>query len=811
MAADKNKLEEIKKLLKDIDSQYSNIGKKRPFEIDLNNIKNADKTLEHLETVLEGVTHQSELINSSFGDLVTILKNVQNEMTKASSHSDRMEKNRAKAGNALNKNLKSLTDQAQKLKNEEQGYGVESKKSIENIIKKAKEQKAFAMDNAKAALEGIKFDEKSNRFRDEETGKFVKLTEAQKTASAVLAEEGALMDATIQKMQKRLDLEGDFSKELGFGTKALGGLDKAMQKAGLPALGINDAIEKTRKNFIEAKNAGGEQAKNFKVSGDLAKNLAANMGNVLTTANLLQMAVVAFISAFKKADKEIGDFAKNMGTSYEDARALRSEMSEIAIMTGDSAVNSSLMLEAQTKMNAQFGSAVKFSGQMAKDFASIQKRTQLSDEAMGFFTESSMRTGRGLQANLKSVTKTVFEMNKQKGLHMSVKQVQESIAKTSKSLQLTFKMNTTELAKQVMQVKAMGADMATAQKIASSMLDFESSIAAELSAELLLGKEINIEKARQFALQGDMGKMAEEVMKNEAIMEAFATKNVIAQEAAAKALGLGKDELANMINEQQKLEDLRKAGFEDINAAQKEYNDLRDQGLSAEAAANELGVEGLMGQLESQSVQEKMADATARLQEIFLSLAEVVLPAVQAVLSPILFIIEAMVAGIGMFINGLKEGNPLALALAGVLGLMALPAIISAISFIFTTFAQIPFGVGIPLAIATVAGLMSKLSQGEAKAKKAGDMMSPSGGKTQVSTKEGGLFELSPNDDLVAAPGAADRMKNGGGNQMNIAPLVAKVEQLITINKAILAKSPVIEMGGNEVGQGINTAEREIQ
>jgi hypothetical protein len=40
--------------------------------------------------------------------------------------------------------------------------------------------------------------------------------------------------------------------------------------------------------------------------------------------------------------------------------------------------------------------------------------------------------------------------------------------------------------------------------------------------------------------------------------------------------------------------------------------------------------------------------------------------------------------------------------------------------------------------------------------------MSPADGKTQISTKEGGLFELSKNDDLVAAPGAVEKMKNGG-------------------------------------------------
>jgi hypothetical protein len=41
-------------------------------------------------------------------------------------------------------------------------------------------------------------------------------------------------------------------------------------------------------------------------------------------------------------------------------------------------------------------------------------------------------------------------------------------------------------------------------------------------------------------------------------------------------------------------------------------------------------------------------------------------------------------------------------------------------------------------------------------------MFSPADGKTQVSTKEGGLFELSPNDDFIAKPGIANSI---GGNK----------------------------------------------
>ena len=56
---------------------------------------------------------------------------------------------------------------------------------------------------------------------------------------------------------------------------------------------------------------------------------------------------------------------------------------------------------------------------------------------------------------------------------MSVKQVQEAISKTSNAVFMTFKGSTEELTKQVMSVKALGANMQQVEGIASSLLDFE--------------------------------------------------------------------------------------------------------------------------------------------------------------------------------------------------------------------------------------------------------------------------------------------------------------------------------------------------
>jgi hypothetical protein len=88
--------------------------------------------------------------------------------------------------------------------------------------------------------------------------------------------------------------------------------------------------------------------------------------------------------------------------------------------------------------------------------------------------------------------------------------------------------------------------------------------------------------------------------------------------------------------------------------------------------------------------------------------------------------------------------------------------------------------------------------------------MSPADGKTVVSTKEGGLFELSANDDLVAAPGAAAALSGGtggGGVQMNLAALSAPLNSMINEIKALRADLNAgkisVYMDGSKVTSGI--------
>jgi hypothetical protein len=70
--------------------------------------------------------------------------------------------------------------------------------------------------------------------------------------------------------------------------------------------------------------------------------------------------------------------------------------------------------------------------------------------------------------------------------------------------------------------------------------------------------------------------------------------------------------------------------------------------------------------------------------------------------------------------------------------------------------------------------------------------MSPAKGKTQISTKEGGLYNLSKNDDVMAAPNLMGSMNNQQQSIVNIDN--SKMESKLDAVISLLAKQPTSEL-----------------
>ncbi len=757
---------------------------------------------EDFKKLQQDINEEVRKANRSFNDMADQLKAITGELSKQYSKQNQMVKG-----------LKGMTAQANKLANEESNISSFNKKQLLSMQEKIKANRKQASDAAKALLhsKGIiskrgieekRLQAEVNKLREEGNNKEA---DALQTAAGIRRDQSKVFDNLEKQLIKRIELEDKFTKGLGFAGEAAAGLDKALQKAGLPSLGIASAIEKAKKEFVSAENKSS-------ALGLTIKNLVKNMGEAFSLANMFQASVGFLVTNMMAVDKAAGDFAKNQGISYKETLKLKDEMIEVAQNSGDILVSSRGLLETQGRLNELMGSNVKFSNELTADMTSIALRTKMSAETQELLAMQSIKTGKGAKDILKSQKLKVIQLNKEKGLTMSIKKVQDAIGKSSKSLQLTFKGNLDELTNQVMAAKALGTNLAGVEGIASSLLDFESSIQAELEAELLLGQEINLEKARQAALEGDMAKVAEEVLGNKAIMNAFETKNVIAQEQAAKALGMNREQLAEMVKEQEQLEAVRAAGFDSLDSAQQKYNEDRAKGLSHEEASKGISDENLKAQLESASVADQFAATMERVQEMFAEMAVPILEMVQGLMASDGFARKLaktvkIISGLYVLTQAAIVGSNIASAIG--LGIKKKETreekmkALARIGGVAAAFVSNPIGATIGLALGLVAAgaMYAALKDGVIDPKKG-----------PVVSGEFGTVQLHPDDQIVAGTDLMGEKKSGrGGGARRDAVLISEIQTLIGVNRQILAKSSTMEMNGNQVGQEINTSERAVQ
>ena len=519
----------------------------------------------------------------------------------------------------------------------------------------------------------------------------------------------------------------------------------AFQKMRGEGMGIQDAMKKAGVNS--------KQVKFGKLPGK--KGLSPLMVGIKSLgpalAKALGPAAILFElgKALLEADSQIVGLQKSMALSNVEAVQFKSSLSLAAASSGELSVTGTKLLKTFTDLNAQFGFITNFSTDTLVTMTKLTEVVKLSSEAAGSLAGASLVTGDNFEDNYKNALGTSYELQRQSGVQFDLKGILEETGKVTGTVRANLGGSVERMAEAVTEAKLLGASLDQVAKAGGALLDFQSSIKSEMEAELLTGKQLNLEAARHAALTGDQATLAKELKENMGDFSEFSEMNVIQQNALAAAMGMQSDEMADILFQQE--------------VQGKSAKDLRA-----------LGKEELANRLEQKTAQDKFNDAVSKLKDLFVD--------VMQTLQPILQVFGKIFEVVGAIVKFLK---PIQSTLVG---------------------AATGFAVGGPWGAAV--GAVIGAGMDVANTIETGDLISPASGKTQISTKEGGLFELSKNDDLMAGPNIASNSNNSTSNiSMDITPIVDEISQLRREMNSLLTtianKDSSVYMDGNRVGKSL--------
>ena len=414
-----------------------------------------------------------------------------------------------------------------------------------------------------------------------------------------LKQQEELAEKIVSQREDELDIQRRIEDRTGVTGALVEGVGGIMQRLGMRSGIFQNAMEKAAEemqkmaeeservdeNGVAIGRQYSKTAIALKGLSELSKGFGKALGDPLTIT-------LAIADAFFKVDAAASKLQQTTGQNSTIAAGLNTSLAStvdvLEVMTE---------LTAQTGMNAQN----IFSPDVLAGAAELKNTMGLTAEAAGGLAKIAQTTVGSIHGVTDSVVGTVSAFNKANRSAVSQGVVLNDVANAADDIKASFAGNPELLAEAASAARKIGLELSRVDQIASSLMDFESSIEAELEAQLLTGKSINMAKARELALNNDIAGLTQELFKNSADIADFGKMNRIQQEAQAKALGVSREELGRMA-----------------------YQAALNTGLTEEQAAAAANVKA--EDMQRMAVQEKLAKAAEKMTQAFAPMLDILIP-----------------------------------------------------------------------------------------------------------------------------------------------------------------------------------------
>ena len=583
--------------------------------------------------------------------------------------------------------------------------------------------------------------------------------------------------AELKKQLALRERELDVQKQLEESLGAAGKLTEFLGR--IPGVGnaAKEALANVTKTLQKAKENGEALPDRLGTLKMLGGELFTSLKKGLTDPLVLGLAVAGtLVKKMFELNNQLVETGRALGYAKTEMTGLTTELNGAAIASGEFLATNVDLLKTLQQATDQLGVQGDILGSKNVVGATVL-RDQLglsAEEAINLAANSSI-AGQNVQVIADQAYNAVDAFNLQNKTALNARNILRETANVSKDLGARFAFNTSEIAKAVTEAKNLGLTLNDVSGIADNLLQFESSITAELEAELLTGKDLTLEKARQLALNNDLAGLAKELEAQSVSTLEYSNMNRFQQEAIAKAVGMTNEQLGRSLY-QQELNNLSAEQFKAI------YGEQNYE------AAKQVSIQQRL-----EKAITKVADALTPVLELFASLASNA------------GILYTAIAAIGAISLARTVGSLVTMGLTLAASATAAGALGSAISFGLAgaVIAAAIYGIGSAIASATSTAKGAQTVQD--------GITGPGNGPFRITDKFGATAITDTRDGIAVSPNIRRTSGETRTASMDITPMISELQAVKDVLGKILTKEGNIKIDSNKAGTAFSIGSSKLQ
>ena len=301
---------------------------------------------------------------------------------------------------------------------------------------------------------------------------------------------------------------------------------------------------------------------------DVYDGIKDAIGGVLETASLLTSTMGGMV----------GISLIGLGKIANAAGEVRSQLGGISDI-GTTALSfiDDNAVENIKSLSDEFGGISNVSTELQASTSLISANMGVSGAEAASLLGSFSRLNGNSQDVALDMTKTTQEFAKQNGIIPS--KLMGDLAASTEEFALFGRDGGENILRAAGYAQKLGVNMKTISGIADNLLDFETSITKELELSALMGKNINLDKARGLAMAGKLEEATAETLKALGGQAAFNEMDYFQKKASADLLGVTVAELQKMVDNEEQAAELAGTLGGQFSLAGEAVNKVLNKGL----------------------------------------------------------------------------------------------------------------------------------------------------------------------------------------------------------------------------------------